>query len=174
MSIVIRECTAADVHELRRIAIETFDETFRPLNSPETMDAYLAEAFDGEKLLRELSCPESSFHFLYLDGELAGYLKTNVAPAQSDRNDPSSLEIERIYVRRTHKGKGLGKALIEHAMKRAAELAKSSVWLGVWEKNIDALGFYRRMGFVASGRHSFRMGSDIQSDLIMTRMLAPH
>ncbi len=39
--------------------------------------------------------------------------------------------------------------------------------LGVWERNIDALGFYRRMGFTEAGRHSFRMGDEVQSDYVM-------
>ena len=41
----------------------------------------------------------SDFFFLYVDNQLAGYLKLNEAPSQSDLNDDASLEIERIYIR---------------------------------------------------------------------------
>jgi len=47
---------------------------------------------DREKLLGELSNPRSSFHFLHTDNMLSGYLKLNEPPAQSDLNDPNSLE----------------------------------------------------------------------------------
>jgi hypothetical protein len=42
-----------------------------------------------------------------------------------------------------------------------------SLWLGVWEKNEGAIRFYERNGFSVTGSHPFRMGDEIQTDLIM-------
>jgi diamine N-acetyltransferase len=171
MRTTITPCSADMVDTLAAIGRETYDETFRSMNAPETMDAYLAEAFAREKLLAELRNPGSRFFFLHVDGSLAGYLKVNVAPAQSDVNDEESLEIERIYVRSSFKGRGLGRLLMAHALALAAEMGKSSAWLGVWERNADAIAFYRRMGFAEAGRHSFRMGDELQTDWIMRKEL---
>ena len=102
---------------------------------------------------------------------MVGYLKINDAPAQSDINDPESMEVERIYVRKEHKGKGLGKVLMDYALQQAKEKKKNYVWLGVWEKNVDAIAFYKKMGFRETGRHSFRMGDELQSDLIMKKII---
>ncbi|HEY9593120.1 MAG TPA: GNAT family N-acetyltransferase [Spirochaetia bacterium] len=169
--ITIRACDESDLDDLVRIGRETYDETFRPMNTAETMDAYLAEAFDPRKILSELRSPGTEFYFLLDDGSPAGYLKLNSAPSQSDLNDPSSLEIERIYVRRGRTGQGLGRVLMDFALARAVELGRSWAWLGVWEKNTAALGFYRRMGFQEAGTHTFRMGEEIQRDFIMRREL---
>jgi ribosomal protein S18 acetylase RimI-like enzyme len=164
-------CSIDEVEALRQIAYETYDQTFRPLNTIETIEKYLEEAFNREKLLEELSNPKSNFFFLYADGELSGYLKVNEAPAQSDLNDPDSLELERIYVRKESQGKGLGKVLITYAIQIAGERAKQYVWLGVWERNINAIAFYKKMGFTVAGTHTFRMGDEIQQDLIMKKVL---
>ncbi len=55
--------------------------------------------------------------------------------------------------------------------RRAGELGKKYVWLGVWERNANAIAFYQKMGFAAMGRHAFRMGDELQSDLVMRRTL---
>ena len=171
MKLEIRRCGEADLDALRRIGQQTYDETFRSMNSPETMEAYLSEAFDSEKLRAELQNPHCRFFFLYADGELAGYLKLNDAPAQTDIKDPESLEVERFYIRSEHQGKGLGRLLMRHVLEVAAESRVSYIWLGVWERNLDAIAFYERMGFREAGRHEFRMGNEVQSDLLMRKAL---
>ncbi len=177
--LVIKQCKADDIEALRKISYDTYNDTFREMNTRETMDKYLNEAFAREKLLAELSNPGCSFFFIYSGRECpdsgsaypAGYLKLNTAPSQTDINDPLSLEIERIYVVREYKGKGLGKVLINYAAQNALELGKKYLWLGVWEKNEEALSFYKKMGFEIEGKHSFRMGDEIQSDFVMKKML---
>jgi ribosomal protein S18 acetylase RimI-like enzyme len=169
MNIKIRPCTVEDLNTLQLIAYETYNDTFLSSNTPETMEKYLNEAFNKDKLLAEILKVGSEFYFLYNDQYLAGYLKLNEVPAQSDINDSASLEIERIYVRQCYKGQGLGKTLMGFALKEAAIRNKDYVWLGVWEKNNDAIGFYKKMGFSGSGRHTFHMGDELQSDLIMKR-----
>ena len=168
-AVTLRRCSPTDLETLRAFALETYDDTFRSMNRPEVMDAYLAEAFHPERVAAELANPASEFWFLFVGEELAGYLKVNDAPAQSDLNDSRSLEVERIYVRRAHKGRGLGRTLIQHAESLARGRGKSTLWLGVWEKNLDAIAFYERLGFRQTGRHGYRMGDEVQSDLIMSR-----
>ena len=171
MNLHLVPCTAADVDTLRDLSIKTYYETFISLSTPEDMDAYLAAAYNRDKLLGELTDKKSLFFFLYADETLAGYLKLNEAPSQSDINDPSSLEIERIYVVSGFQGAGLGRYLMEQALHIAAERGKSYAWLGVWEKNEKALRFYRKNGFRPVGTHSFFMGDDEQTDYIMRREL---
>ncbi len=172
MLLSLRDCTSEDVDTLRELSIKTYYDTFVSMCAPSDMTAYLAEAYDRSKLLRELCDGYEQFFFLYADEKLAGYLKLNEAPSQSDINDDLSLEIERIYVSAAFQGKGLGKFLMEQAIHKAVELGKQYVWLGVWERNEKALRFYRNNGFYAIGTHSFIMGDDTQTDYIMRKDLA--
>ena len=161
----------ADIDELRTLSIQTYYETFAAFNTPENMEEYLNRAFDREKLRRELSDKNSMFFVLLSDEKPAGYLKVNEAPSQTDVNDPASLEIERIYVSGEFQGEGLGRYLMEQAIRMAVERKKKYVWLGVWEKNEKALCFYKRNGFYQIGTHSFVMGDDEQTDYIMRKDL---
>lgn len=167
MNLVFRKCTHLDVGELREIAYKTYDDTFRHLNTPENMQAYLEAAFERGKLKAELEDPNSAFYFLFLDGALVGYLKLNEGPSQTDLKDPDSLEIERIYVISSCQGQGLGKYLIREALEIARRKGKHYVWLGVWEENEKAIAFYRRVGFRVIGTHEFVMGDERQTDYLM-------
>lgn len=169
MTITIKKCQREDIHLLQKISIETFNDTFKEQNTAENMKVYLDEAFTTEKLLSELAHFQSEFYFLYEEDQVAGYLKINIGEAQSENMGKAALEIERIYIRKAFQRKGFGKYLFDQAMERAAEQRKTKIWLGVWEKNEQALQFYRKLGFEQSGAHSFWMGDDEQVDLIMMK-----
>lgn len=85
--------------------------------------------------------------------------------------DHESLEIERIYIKSKFQKHGLGKYLLNKVMEIAMERDKKIIWLGVWEKNENAIAFYKKMGFVQTGAHSFNMGDEVQIDFIMTKTL---
>ncbi|MDH5160551.1 GNAT family N-acetyltransferase [Heyndrickxia oleronia] len=169
MTINIKQCTLQDLQELQEISYETFNETFKHQNSPENMDAYLKKAFTLKQLEKELSNSSSQFFFVYFQNEVAGYLKVNINDAQSEDMGDESLEIERIYIKKKFQKHGLGKYLLNIAIESAMKRNKKKIWLGVWEKNENAIAFYKKMGFVQSGSHSFYMGDEEQTDIIMTK-----
>lgn len=47
-----------------------------------------------------------------------------------------------------HKGKGIGRAVVQFACKEAAQYGAKYLRIGVIEDNVDAMGFWRAMGFV--------------------------
>jgi diamine N-acetyltransferase len=171
MNINIKPCTIEDLSLLQEISYETFIETFKEQNSPENMDAYLERAFNLNQLEKELSTFSSQFFFVYFNTEVAGYLKVNIQEAQSENMGDDSLEIERIYIRAKFQKLGLGKHLINKAIEIAEEQKKNKIWLGVWEKNENAIAFYKKLGFVQAGSHSFFMGDEEQIDFIMIKSL---
>ncbi|QTD41828.1 GNAT family N-acetyltransferase [Sporosarcina sp. Te-1] len=171
MSVQIIKCQLTDLQTLRDISIETFHDTFKDQNSPDNMKAYLEKAYNTKQLEMELSNCLSEFYFILCNGELAGYLKVNSNEAQSEEMGDMTLEIERIYIRKNFQRKGLGQVLINKAIDLAKQHNKAKIWLGVWEKNENAIAFYNILGFVETGSHSFYMGDDEQTDLILTKTL---
>ncbi|HGH7174117.1 TPA: GNAT family N-acetyltransferase [Bacillus wiedmannii] len=171
MTINIKKCTLEDLHTLQKISCETFDETFKHQNSSENMNAYLEKAFNLTQLEKELVNLSSQFYFVYFNNEVAGYVKVNTNDAQSEEMGDESLEIERIYIKSTFQKHRLGKHLLNRAIEIAIEHNKKKIWLGVWEKNENAIAFYKKMGFVQVGAHSFYMGDEEQIDFIMTKTL---
>ena len=171
MTINMKKCTLEDLSRLQEISYETFNETFKEQNSPENMEAYLEKAFNRKQLETELSQRSSQFYFVEIEGETAGYLKVNTDEAQTEEMGDEALEIERIYIRSPFQKQGLGKYLFNKALEVAMEQNKKKIWLGVWEKNEKAIAFYKKMGFVQTGAHSFYMGDEEQTDFIMAKIL---
>lgn len=171
MNIQLIQCTTENLDALQTISRDTFYETFHVQNSEESMTAYLNTAFSAEKLTAELEHKHSLFKLLYVNEELAGYLKVNIEEAQSEQLGPDTLEVERIYILSHFQKLGLGKVLMDEAIKLANEMNKNKIWLGVWEKNINAIAFYEKAGFEKTGSHSFFMGEEEQIDFIMTKHL---
>lgn len=172
MAAKIKKCTNEDLLILQNISIETFYDTFKDQNSLENMNAYLEKAFKLKQLERELSSIHSEFFFVYMNGEVAGYLKVNSGEEQTETMGEEALEIERIYIKCNFQKHGLGKYLLNQAVEMAMERKKKKLWLGVWEKNENAISFYEKMGFVQKGVHSFYMGDEEQMDLIMIKTLS--
>lgn len=171
MTVKKKKCTGEDLDILQEISIETFNDTFKDQNSPENMKAYLEKAFNLIQLEKELSNVSSEFFFVYFNNEIAGYLKVNTNDAQSEEMGDESLEIERIYIKNQFQRHGLGKYMLNQVIDIAREQNKKKIWLGVWEKNENAIAFYKKMGFVQTGAHAFYMGDEEQTDFIMTKIL---
>lgn len=171
MSVTLTKCTTEDAEQILEIGYETFDETFKAQNTPENMKDYLDKAFNLPQIEKELANPESHFFFLYSKNELAGYLKVNTGEAQTEDMGDEAAEIERIYVRSGFQKNGLGNVLLNKAEEVAKEKEKKKIWLGVWEKNENAISFYEKKGFVHESSHSFYMGDEQQTDFIMIKDL---
>lgn len=163
----LRKCSLEMLQELRDISISTFTDNYAHLNNTNDFEEYINKAFSESKLKSELTNSQSLFYFCYHENKLAGYIKVNFSEAQTDVNDPKSLEIERIYVVKEMQGKGFGLALLNHSIKIAIENSLTYIWLGVWKKNPKAISFYEHQGFHQFDTHSFYIGDDLQSDALM-------
>lgn len=168
---VINKANLDDLSALQQLGRETFFETFARNNTEADMQKYLEESFSETKVRAELTNADSLFFIAREEKILIGYLKVNVGEAQTELQDGTALEIERIYVRSTHHGKRVGHLLYEKALEIAQLRNKAYIWLGVWEENFRAIRFYEKNGFVAFDRHIFRMGEDEQTDIMMKKFL---
>ncbi|QWT86875.1 GNAT family N-acetyltransferase [Chryseobacterium sp. PCH239] len=170
-SIIINKASAEDVEIVQSLGRQTFSETFAEDNTEEAMKKYLEESFNTEKIKSELNNPDSFFYIAWEEDNPVGYLKVNSGEAQTELQDDTALEIERIYVKKSHHGKKVGQLLYNQALETAEQLGKSYLWLGVWEKNLRALQFYRKNGFIEFDKHIFRLGEEEQTDLMMKKVL---
>ena len=153
--------------ELKTIAMQTFVETFAAVNTEANMQKYLSENFAAEKLGSEIKNRNSAFYLARADEEPVGYLKLNFGEAQTETAEMDAVEIERIYVGKEYYGKGLGQKLFDLAINVARERAGGFIWLGVWEKNERAIAFYLKNNFTQFDQHIFRLGDDVQTDIMM-------
>lgn len=131
MSVVIRKVLPEEVAELKVISEDTFRETFAHDNTEDQLQGYFDTALSEEVLLDEITHEESRYFFILVDGEKAGFLKTNVGSAQTEQHLDNAFQIQRIYISQAFQGMGLGKQLFEFALQEARDLGCDWAWLGV-------------------------------------------
>ncbi len=170
-SIIINKASSEELETIQNLGIQTFSETFAAVNSEEAMKKYIEESFNTEKIRSELNSADSHFYIAWEEDNPVGYLKVNTGKAQTELQEETGLEIERIYVKKSYHGKKVGQLLYDQALETAQNLNKSYLWLGVWEENLRALNFYRKNGFVEFDKHIFRLGDEEQTDLMMKKTL---
>ncbi|HUQ55427.1 GNAT family N-acetyltransferase [Lentzea sp.] len=61
---------------------------------------------------------------------------------------PEGLYLHSMWVRPSHRGRGIGEALVRTVLEWAAEEGWKVVVLRVWVDNLPARKLYRRLGFV--------------------------
>lgn len=163
----IRKVTFSNIEKLQKIGKQTFSETFAADNNAENMNDYLKTQFSKEKIRTELADKNSEFYFAVIEDKVIGYLKINSGPSQTEIKDDNAVEIERIYVLKEYHGQKVGQLLYNKAIKISKQKKADYVWLGVWEKNLRAIRFYKKNGFTQFDQHVFKLGNEEQTDIMM-------
>jgi diamine N-acetyltransferase len=163
----IRYGTTGDAKMLTELGAKTFYETFAKENTPEDMDAYLKKSFSPEIQFQELSDPNAIFLITESDDAIIGYAQLILNSKDESIKGSKPLEVRRIYALKEYLGRGVGKALMQAAIREARQRDCDCIWLGVWEKNQRAIDFYKSWGFRKAGTHSFFVGDDLQNDFVM-------
>lgn len=170
-NLLITIARIVDAALLRELSITTFVDSFAKDNTKENMDKYLGEELTLEKLTEELQDNNNIFFLAWQSNELIGFAKLRLGkiPAGLEKNSP--IEIERIYVRKEYHSKKIGAQLMAHCLQHANGNGHDIIWLGVYGANHKAISFYERWGFEVFGSHNFKLGDDIQTDILMRKSL---
>ncbi len=170
-SIIINKASAEDTDIIQKLGIQTFSETFAKDNTEEAMEKYLKESFNTEKVTAELKNPDSHFYIAWEEDNPVGYLKVNTGKAQTELQDDTSLEIERIYVKQSHHGKKVGQLLYDQALSIAQQLKKIIFVAGSLGRKPEGFKLLQENGFLEFDKHIFRLGNEEQTDLMMKKIL---
>jgi len=168
----IRYGTTDDAAMLSELGARTFFDTFAKDNTPENIAAHLKKSFSPEIQLAELSDPDTIFLIVEDDVKPIGYAQLILNSQEEFLLGTKPLEIRRIYALQEYLGKGVGKELMQAAIREAKLRGCDSIWLGVWEKNPRAIKFYKQWGFKEVGTHIFSVGDDPQKDFVMELTLS--
>jgi len=169
--IEIRKATLDDAKPLTDLSYTTFWDAFahHPKNAPDDLAFYMRQAFNLEQITEELADPKAFFLIAEIDDELAGYAKLIVDNIEPGITAEKPIELNRLYSQQKFLGQGVGQILMDACFKHAKSKEHDVMWLGVWEYNPRAQRFYEKNGFQIVGKHTFVLGSDPQTDLLMQR-----
>lgn len=188
---MVREAIAEDAAPLAEMARRVFHATFAADNDPADMAVYLAEAFGERRQAAEIADPRMRTFVAEAIGgrdatagqlskpvqtpQLIGYVQLQRGEPPECVSDRDAVEIKRFYVDHSWHGRGVARRLMEAALAAASEnrppWRARTIWLGVWERNPQAIAFYRKCGFTHVGEHAFLFGRDVQSDWVMVRAI---
>ena len=153
---------------MAEFAAATFVDTYGAFNTDDDIRQYLATEFSMDAIEAKLQDPDNTYRLAEIGDRIVGYTKLRRSQPDPSVHD-NAIELERIYVDTNAKGEGIGRMLIEDALVVARAGGAGWLWLGVWERNTSAIGFYERMGFRKVGVHEFVLGNDTQIDHVMER-----
>lgn len=165
--IAIRQATSEDTSLLADLGAQAFAVAFEKDNTPEDMAAYLEANFNHEKIAAELADANSTFFIAEIDKQACGYAKLKEGELPESVSNNKTIELERLYTLPEYFGKGVGERLMRTCFEAAKQSGFEAVWLGVWEHNLRARAFYRKLGFREVGDKIFQLGSDAQTDKVM-------
>jgi GNAT superfamily N-acetyltransferase len=164
----VRRGMPADAGALSVFAVATFTDTYGRHNRPEDLQRHLDASFGLRQQFGELSDPAVTTLLAHVDGQLAAYAQVRNVPAPACVSGAAPIELHRLYVDRTWHGRGVGQHLLAQARVAALALGGVTLWLKVWEKNARAIAFYAKAGLANVGIADFFVGTDRQTDCVLT------
>lgn len=157
---------------LTQLSLQSFCEAFEKDNNPDDFKTYIDEAFSEEQITKDLKEPGSIFYIAYYNDEVAGYARLRKSTEVNDQfPDKKLIELHRLYALHKYIGRGIGKALMNHCLQQSKQNGFEMIWLGVWEHNDHAQGFYKTFGFEKFSSHVFMVGNDPQTDFLLKKEL---
>ena len=168
----IRHATLADVATLCRLGTTTFRETYRTISDPAQVDDYADEHFTAARVETWFARPCTRTLIASVGDAAVGYAHVRSAKVPACVSDRNAVELSRLYLLASAQGTGTGAALLAAALAAIRDLGGATVWLGAYDRNVKALAFYARRGFVQVGTHEFEFGGQIHADPVLTRRVA--
>jgi ribosomal protein S18 acetylase RimI-like enzyme len=98
---------------------------------------------DPSKEAIERYLDNAETHLAFIDNELVGVLVIT--------NDSGITELKNITVAEKHRGKGIGKLLVQHAIEQARSAKASRIEVGTGNSSLLQLSLYQKCGFKIVG-----------------------
>lgn len=169
--IELRKAKTTDAKVLAELGKKTFLETFSKDNRPEDMALYAQQTFSVEKQASEIMDVKRHVALAWAGDTAVGFCQLLDGTADPCIVGARPIELLRLYVDSDWHGKGVAQALMNECIQHAQQIGFLTLWLGVWERNFKAHAFYRKYSFEVVGSHIFTLGTDDQTDLVMSRSL---
>ena len=132
------------IADVANLAQEIWQEHYVPIVGQEQID-YMLEKFQCERAITKQLTDGYEYYSVTYNERSAGYMA--VVSNMSD----TSLMISKIYVRRSDRGCGLGKQMLEFAEELCRQRRIKKIWLTVNKNNRHSIEWYSQMGFTNNG-----------------------
>lgn len=154
----------AQIAAVAELAREIWTEHYTPIIGAAQV-AYMLERFQSAAAIARQIADEGHEYYLAPD---AGYLALVPDPAQA------RMLLSKIYVQAARRGTGLGRELVEFAVRRCRQAGCTELWLTVNRRNAGSIAFYERLGFVRTNELVIDIGGGfVMDDWRMAKPVKP-
>jgi len=164
----IINCSTKHYALLADLGASTFFEAYKNLHKEEDIKAYNAKAYNFDIIKQHLKNPGILYFVAYNQNKEVGYIKLIKNVVANNITQPV-MELEKIYVLPDFYGTGAGDELMNKAIEQTQMHGFNKLFLGVWQKNLRAIAFYRKHGFIEIGTRTFQLGSTLCDDFLMIK-----
>jgi ribosomal protein S18 acetylase RimI-like enzyme len=169
----VRALSASEAASYSAFAERLFRETYVEGYAPADINDYVSKSFNTAQQLAELREPGGRV-LVMEDNEhgLLGFAHLRQTPAPAALEGRFAVEISRFYIDRPWHGRGIARVLMSACIAEARSRGADALWLLVYQDNPRAVAFYEKSGFRRAGTQPFRLGSRVDQDWLMVRVIA--
>jgi ribosomal protein S18 acetylase RimI-like enzyme len=168
----IRQAATTDAAAISELGTQVFAATFAHAVEPHDLRAFLEQSYSTTASAADLGdAMKDVIVATDVDGQIAGfaYLTRGSGEPPCVGHVPDRAKLQRVYVRTSAHGKGVGRLLATTVEAMARDQGFKNIWLGVWEENKNAIAAYTKWGYQRVGDQDFVIGSVVRMDHIMLK-----
>lgn len=149
-----RKADLSDWNKIKKIAHNTWPATFGNIISKEQIMYMLKMHYNKESLQKQIG--EFGHHFLLAE---EGKRPVGFISYEINYKSKPQLMIHKLYILPNMQGLGIGIKFLDLMSETALKNNNHQLCLKVYYKNIKAIRFYKKYGFVKSGIKTLNIGN---------------
>ncbi len=148
--LLIQEVSLEDIPTIIDVFIKSYLESYTYLWEDEGQH-YMSTQFNADKLKKDITDPNRTTYLLQFENEPMGVLQIIHDFSLLNYSSKQALKLDRIYLLKKARGKGIGKKTIQFVFEKAKSLNKEVVVLDSMEQD-NPLKIYEKIGFEVEGK----------------------
>jgi GNAT superfamily N-acetyltransferase len=148
----------------------SFADAYKETLSLSDLEEYTKATFSKSNITAEINDPSVTYFVCRdLESNLYGYAKLILSPPPVCIDPYRTIELQRLYVDESYRGQGIGKLLSMHAELHAENRVFHSIWLRVWDGNVNALRKYLNWNYSVVGKERYQVGGSARTVILMCK-----
>lgn len=136
MDLIIRKMLEADIPDVQYVAKKSWNATYQGIIPEDVQNRFLKVAYSDEMLKKRL---DQIIFVAEHDEKIIGFINLK------ETEQPNTYDLSAIYLLPDYQGKRIGSRLIAHSIEPIKNFEK--IFLEVEKDNINAVNFYKKLGF---------------------------
>jgi ribosomal protein S18 acetylase RimI-like enzyme len=170
--IEIRKATATDAIHIALLGRITYTESHgHYINEKEDLLQFYNEYYSVSRIREEINDAKNIFWIVFLDELPIAFAKLSLDISFPKFSEIKSCKLQRLYILNDFIGLKIGSQLQEIILKEAINLEYKIIWLTAYYKNIKGIHFYKKYGFIESGKIDFFVGESNYENLVFVKNL---